>query len=195
VCHRNYCLSQLFTSQSLAANVFYVGFDLFENKDAFFKSHPHDLAQYDMDERPYWEFWSGQHAFDKVRNKISSVLPEGNFYLIEGDSTTTIPTHADKIRNASVIYIDGCHDYDIVAQDWANVVPIFQTNPDLIVVFDDLLYEGVLRLRTEIERLRGQLNLFILNDNQFFVMFKKSSWSGKWLLMGERVWWVERSRL
>ena len=103
-------------AQRFKTNISYIGFDLFENKDEFFKLHPEDRAVYDTPEHPHWEFQSGQHALMKVQSKISSVLSQDNFALITGDSTITLPAHRKHLTDASIIFIDGCHDYDIVSQ-------------------------------------------------------------------------------
>jgi Methyltransferase domain len=170
-------------AQKFKTNIFYIGFDLFENKDEFFKLHPEDRAVYDTIEHPYWEFQSGQHALVKVQNKISSVLPQQNFFLIIGDSTITLPAYRNELTDASVIYIDGCHDYDVVSQDWQNVCWLMESNPDTVVVFDDMLYPGVGRLRMEITRLTDQYRVFHLNENQYIVTSKKLRWKERQLFM------------
>ena len=168
-------------AQRFKTNISYIGFDLFENKDEFFKLHPEDRAVYDTPEHPYWEFQSGQHALMKVQSKISSVLSQDNFALITGDSTITLPAHRKHLTDASMIFIDGCHDYDIVSQDWQNVCSLMDANPDMVVVFDDMLYPGVGRLRMEIARLTDQYRVFLLNYNQFFVTSKNLRWK-EWQL-------------
>jgi Methyltransferase domain len=167
--------------QSFKTNIFYIGFDLFENKDEFFKLHPEDRAMYDTTDHPYWEFQSGQHALTEVRSKISLVLSQDNFVLITGDSTITVPAHRERLTDASVIYIDGCHDYDVVSQDWQNVCLLMEANPDMVVIFDDMLYPGVGRLKTEIARLTDQYRVFRLNDTQFFVTSRKLRWKERQL--------------
>jgi Methyltransferase domain len=172
------CLAQRFKT-----NIFYIGFDLFENKDDFFQLHPEDRSVYDTAEHPYWEFESGQHALVKVQSKISSVLSQDNFVLIRGDSTITLPAYRRGLMDASVIYIDGCHDYEIVSQDWQNVCSLMDSNPEMVVVFDDMLYPGVGRLRMEIARLTDQYRVFLLNENQFIVTSKKLRWKERQLFM------------
>jgi hypothetical protein len=159
--------------KSFNVEVRYIGFDLFDDIDHFFDSHPADRANYDTDEYTYWEFKSGAHALDKVSAKLSGVLNGRNFSLIKGDSTITVPAHLDEIYNASMIYIDGCHDYDIVSKDWRNICQIVESNPDVVIVFDDTTYEGVNKLRREIE-LSSLFKVFTLNYNQFFVVSHKS---------------------
>ena len=184
----------------LRGDVSYVGFDLFENKDEFFKGHPEDRATYDTPEYPYYEFESGQHVLANVHRKISGVLSPSKFTLIAGDSTVTVPGHRQDLLDASVIYIDGCHDYEIVAQDWQNVRSILDVSPDTLIVFDDALYPGVGRLKTEIERGTGHFTMYRLNENQFFVASKKLRWREK-LIFGLVEWLasardrIERYRL
>ena len=168
-------------AQRFTTNIFYIGFDLFENQEEFFKLHPEERTIYDSPEYPYWEFQSGQHALAEIDRKIRSVLPQDNFELIMGDSTITVPAHRERLTDASVIYIDGCHDYDIVSQDWQNVCLLLDANPDIVVVFDDMLSPGVAQLKTEIARLTDQYRVFRLNDNQFFVTSKKLRWKERQL--------------
>jgi hypothetical protein len=175
-------------AQRFTTNIFYIGFDLFENQDAFYKLHPEEWARYDSPEYSYWEFQSGQHALAEVDRKIRSVLSQDNFVLIIGDSTITLPAHRERLTDATVIYIDGCHDYDIVSQDWQNVCLLLDANPAIVVVFDDMLSPGVARLKTEIARLTDQYRVFRLNYNQFFVTSKKLQWKERQLFgLADRV--------
>ena len=67
------------------------------------------------------------------------------------------------------MYIDGCHDYEIVRQDWQNVSSLFKDNPTLTVAFDDLTNPAVSRLREEIQLENTTLRALDLNFNQFFI--------------------------
>src|SRR5262249_1017763 len=145
------------------------GFDLFENQEEFFLEHREDRKWYDHPDYPYWEFKSGEHSFSRVFAKIAVVLPKNRFMLIPGDPTKTGPANRVPLREPDLVYIDGCHDYEIVRQDWLNVSNLFEDNPTLIVVFDDATYPGVSRLRDDIEREHAQLRVLDLNFNQFFV--------------------------
>jgi hypothetical protein len=171
------------------ADVFYVGFDLFEEKDEFFKRHPEDRAMYDTPEYPYYEFSSGEHALANVHRKISAVLSPSRFKLIPGASVRTLPPHRQYLLDASVIYIDGCHDYEIVQQDWENVRCILEANPNVLIVFDDALYPGVDRLKREIERSTAGFTVYRLNQNQFFVASKELHWRERLIfrLLGQPV--------
>jgi hypothetical protein len=151
-------------------DVHYVGFDLFENNEEFFLKHPKDRQGYDHPDWPYYEFQSGEHAFTRVFAKIAAVLPKDRFILIPGDSNQSVRTNLALINSADLVYIDGCHDYEIVRADWDNVVGLFKDNPSLIVALDDATYPGVLRVRKEIEETeRNNLRVLDLNYNQFFV--------------------------
>lgn len=161
----------------------YIGFDLFEDHKDFYRDHPDELALYDRNS--YWEFGSGQHAMDVVRKKIGAVLPEDRVTLVPGNSLVTVPEHRDALSDCTMIYIDGCHEYDVVSQDWANVAPVFQTNPDLIVAFDDLRTPGVARVRAEIDAAKdGLYEVYDLNSNKFFVVSKRMRSSRRWALWG-----------
>src|SRR6185503_9165268 len=85
-------------------NIRYVGFDLFEDTEQFYRLHPEDRVRYDKIENPYWRF-SDQHHFDNVYNKIRAVAKENSFLLIKGDSTLTVPEHYQDIQDAAVLYI------------------------------------------------------------------------------------------
>jgi hypothetical protein len=50
-----------------------------------------------------------------------------------------------------MIFIDGCHDYEIVSKDWQNISKTMERNSDVVILFDDSTYEGVSVLRREIE--------------------------------------------
>lgn len=169
-------------AKRFATTIQYVGFDLFENKDAFFELHPEDRIEYDKPGYPYWEFQSGQHFVAKVHRKLSAVLSEADFALIQGDSTRTVPEHRERLTGATVIYIDGCHDYDIVVQDWQNVRALLSENLATVVAFDDALYPGVARLKAEIEQARDLYLVFPINKYQFVVTSKNLPWRERYLL-------------
>ena len=169
------------SAKRFTTGISYVGFDLFENNDEFFELHPEDRAMYDDAEYPYWEFQSKQHSLAKVHSKLTSVISEDDFLLIEGDSTITVPAHRERLTDATVIFIDGCHDYEIVLQDWENVRSLLDVSPMMVVAFDDVLYPGVARLKTEIE-LTNLYHVFPANKYQFFVTSKNLPWKERQLL-------------
>ena len=87
-----------------------------------------------------------------------------------------MPAYHERLTNAMVIYIDGCHDYDIVVQDWYNVRALINANPLTIVASDDMLYSGIARLKMEIEQARDLYRVFSINTNQFMVTSKNLPW-------------------
>lgn len=116
-----------------------------------------------------------------MHSKLSAVLAEADFTLIEGDSTRTVPANHECLTGATVIYIDGCcHDYDIVVQDWHNVRALINANPVTIVAFDDMLLSEVARLKTEIEQARDLYCVFSINTNQFVVTSRNLPWINCW---------------
>jgi hypothetical protein len=161
-------------AQSLDIQVFYKGFDLFDDIDTFYEAHPEDRALYDNSEYPYWEFRSGQHTLMSVTEKLSQLLPDSNFSLIKGDSTITLPLHQNEVSDADIVYIDGCHDYEVVIHDWENVSRIFLKNPHAVVIFDDLTYDGVAHVKSQIE-MDISYEVFQINFNQFFVVLSHSA--------------------
>ena len=154
----------------------YVGFDLFEDTDDFFQDHPEDRQWYDHPDYPYFEFQSGQHSFNSVTAKLSAIQPPDRFTLVPGDSTKTVRANYSLIEDADFIYIDGCHDYDIVREDWQSVRPLIQKNPHLVIAFDDVTYSGVARVRDEIVSRDRDVRVLSLNYNQFFVIPRSMPW-------------------
>jgi hypothetical protein len=157
--------------QSRGTHAAYVGFDLFEDIDEFYSSHPEDRQWYGHPDYPYFEFQSGQHSLNSVTAKLSAIQPLDRLTLVPGDSTRTVRANYSLIRDADLIYIDGCHDYDVVREDWLSVRPLIQNNPHLIIAFDDVTYSGVARVRDEISSDTG-VRVLSLNHNQFFVISK-----------------------
>jgi hypothetical protein len=162
--------------QDRGAEVRYVGFDLFEDIDEFFQGHPEDRKWYDHPDFPYFEFRSGQHSFESVAAKLSAIQPPERFTLVPGDSTRTVRDNYNLIQDADFIYIDGCHDYDVVREDWSNVQPLLAKNPHALVVFDDATYPGVARVRDEIRAGNKDVRVLSLNYNQFFVIPRSMPW-------------------
>lgn len=162
--------------QNRGAQAWYVGFDLFEDMDHFFQTHPEDRQWYDHPDSPYYEFRSGQHSLNAVTAKLSAIQPRDRLTLIPGDSTRTVRDNHSLIEDADLIYIDGCHDYDIVREDWRSVRPLIQNNPHLVIAFDDATYPGVARVRDEISSGDKDVRVLSLNSNQFFVISKSMPW-------------------
>ena len=72
-------------AKRFTTSIQYVGFDLFEDNEAFFELHAEDRAEYDNPVNSYWEFQSGQHTLAQVHSKLSTVLAEADFTLVEGN--------------------------------------------------------------------------------------------------------------
>ena len=154
----------------------YVGFDLFDDSDEFLKDHPEDRKWYDNPDYPYWEFRSGQHSFDSVTAKLLAIQPPDHFTLVPGDSNRTVRANYSLIEDADFIYIDGCHDYDVVWEDWQSVRPLIQRNPHLVIAFDDVTYADVARVRNEISSGDKDVRVLSLNYSQFFVISRSMPW-------------------
>jgi hypothetical protein len=167
-------------AQKRGAKVSYLGFDLFENNKDFYKSHLEDFNRYNGHADPYWEFASGEHTLDRVRAKLLDKLSPERFCLVPGNSTLTVPEYSDQVCRSELIYIDGCHEYDIVKQDWENVKRVFDINPRAVVVFDDVHTPGVARLKGEILA-ADQFLLFYPNMTQFFVVSRQTPQRDRWL--------------
>ena len=165
-------VSLLISNRIEKENIYYVGFDIFEDLNGFKDEFPEDFSLYDKQEWPYWEYTSGLHTYNQVAMKLSAVLPLPNCRLIKGDSRVEIEKNISLISDASMIYIDGCHDYMVVREDWANTRFILEKNDNLVIAFDDAGYEGVKRVKNEIS-LDGNCKVLDLNDDQFFVVSSK----------------------
>jgi Methyltransferase domain len=167
-------------AQKMGAGVSYLGFDLFENNKDFYKSHLDDFNRYNCHADAYWKFDSGEHTLDRVRAKLLDKLSPEHCCLVPGDSTLTVPEHLGQVFRSELIYIDGCHEYEIVKKDWENVKSVFDANPCAIVVFDDAHIPGVARLKEEILA-SDQFLLFYPNINQFFVVSRQTRQRDRWL--------------
>jgi hypothetical protein len=133
------------------------------------KTYPEDYKQYNLEEYPYFEFKSGSHTYANVVKKLSAVFRAGDYELIPGDTVKTLPGYLAASGSApDMIFIDGCHDYEVVKSDWLNCETLFDKNNKLIIVFDDLTYEGVHALYEELLR-DAKYYVQPLNENQFFV--------------------------
>ena len=99
--------------QSFRVEVHYVGFDLFDEAEEFYKStYSSEWAVFDSpDQYEYWEFRSGQHKFDSVGRKIGALLPKSSFRLIPGDTRETLPSYSEDVEDSNLIYIDGSHQF------------------------------------------------------------------------------------
>lgn len=150
----------------------YFGFDIFDDIHILKEKYPKDLDQYNLVDYPYWEFKSGQHTFNMVHKKLASIIPTENFKLIKGDTTETLKNIEQKFKETiDLVFIDGCHDYEVVKSDWENISNLFKINPKLTVVFDDFTYEGVKDTYNEILE-TGLYIINPLNNNQFIVTLK-----------------------
>lgn len=155
-------------------NIYYTGFDLFDDIDYLEEKYPEDYKQYNLEEYPYWEFNSGGHTLNSVSKKVAEKLSSSNFELIKGDTMVTLKNfvHSDKLKQLDLIYIDGCHDFEVVKSDWENSKLSFNKNPNLVVVFDDFTYEGVKIVYDEIKATK-QYDIQAINPNQFKVILIK----------------------
>ena len=147
----------------------YVGFDLFEESEVFYKENSTDYEIFQAEDVPYWEHKSMGHGWNTIQKKIASLVPQDDYLLIKGNSLETVPENEEKLEGFDLIYIDGAHDYKFVVKDWENVKPLFKTKPNLMVVFDDLGFEGVKQVKDEIEA-EGRFLTYYLNHNQFYVL-------------------------
>lgn len=150
----------------------YFGFDIFDDIHLLKEKYPKDLDQYNLADYPYWEFNSGQHTFNTVHKKLASTIAPENFKLIKGDTTETLKNIEQELKETiDLVFIDGCHEYEVVKSDWENISNLFKINPKLTVVFDDFTYEGVKNTHDKILE-TGFYLINRLNNNQFIVTLK-----------------------
>ncbi|MEE1883913.1 class I SAM-dependent methyltransferase [Pedobacter flavus] len=150
----------------------YFGFDIFDDIHLLKEKYPKDLDQYNLADYPYWEFNSGQHTFNMVHKKLASTIAPENFKLIKGDTTETLKNIEQELKETiDLVFIDGCHEYEVVKSDWENISNLFKINPKLTVVFDDFTYEGVKNTHDKILE-TGFYLINRLNNNQFIVTLK-----------------------
>ena len=99
------------------------------------------LTSCDLLKFPY-----SHHTLDFLRDKYN-----GNFFIVPGDSTITLPQLKDKY---DFIYVDGGHSYSVVKQDLKNIVPLchkdtliiiddYVVNPDYIRFYNEGVIQGV----------------------------------------------------
>jgi hypothetical protein len=149
--------------------VAYTGFDLFDDIDHLKEHHPGDYEQYTHGGGTYWEFESQGHTYRNVVAKLSAALKTEEYRLIAGDTTQTLPAFvSDRPEKTDLVFIDGCHDYDVVKSDWQHCETLFDANPGLAIAFDDYTYEGVRAVFEEIAA-SGKYRLVMMNDNQFYL--------------------------
>lgn len=111
-------------------NMMEIGFNAGHSSDIFLKNNPTlTLTSFDIGSHDY--IYTG-------KNYIDSNYPNRHTLII-GDSTSTIPAYINETSTKfDVLFIDGCHDYNIVIQDVDNCMKL--AHKDSIIILDDTIY-------------------------------------------------------
>ncbi len=114
----NHMISAAVSFDDRADNVYYYGFDLF---DEFVVNEETG----DVKIPP---------PIDDVWNMVN--VPGTIADLIKGDSRETVPNFVENYTDKmDMIFIDGGHGEDVIEADWNNVQPLIDKNT--VIVFDD----------------------------------------------------------
>jgi predicted O-methyltransferase YrrM len=102
-----------------------IGFNAGHSAELFLSNSQCILTSFDI----------GYHDYvHNAKNYIDLMYPNRHT-LILGDSTVTVP----KCNNTfDVIFIDGCHEYDVAKQDLENCIKL--AHKDTIIIMDDTIY-------------------------------------------------------
>lgn len=101
-----------------AAEIEYLGFDLFEDLTA-------ELLEYEKSKRP--------PTCDDVRRVLEAT--GARVRLFQGNTRETLPAHAAGIGEVDFVFVDGGHSVETIRSDWENVQPL--VGPRTVVLFDD----------------------------------------------------------
>jgi predicted O-methyltransferase YrrM len=118
-------------SNSSHIHVMEIGFNAGHSAEVFLQNNPSlTLTSFDL----------GCHDYVSVAKEYIDITYPGRHTLILGDSTTTIPQYISNNINKTfdLIFIDGCHNYDIANADLQNCKSL--ANKDTIIIMDDTMY-------------------------------------------------------
>jgi predicted O-methyltransferase YrrM len=106
-----------------------IGFNAGHSSEIFLKNTNADVVSFDIvsDAFPYTMY--GKRYLD--------TLYPNRHILIKGNSTITVPQYNDLF---DIIFIDGCHDYNVVKLDLENCKRLAHENT--IVIIDDTIYKN-----------------------------------------------------
>jgi len=96
----------------------YYGFDLFESMDK-------DKYQKEVSKQP--------PTIDFIKTKLG--LTGANIHLFKGDTLETLPSTEGKLPNMDLIFIDGGHSLETIANDWLYSSKLIDNGG--VVIFDD----------------------------------------------------------
>jgi predicted O-methyltransferase YrrM len=122
-------LGDLVSSRPSVTKIVEIGFNAGHSSQVFLAARRDvEVLSFDLGEHPY---------VDIAKALIDRQFP-GRHRLVKGDSRETVPAFADATRGETfdLIYIDGCHDFEVARADLDHCRCL--SRPDSILVVDDL---------------------------------------------------------
>ena len=111
-----------------------IGFNAGHSAELFLKNNPQlTLTSFDI----------GDHAYVLVAKRYIDKTFPGRHTLIIGDSTVSIPKFIKDHPETKfdLLFIDGCHEYDIAMADLENCKHL--AHKDSIVIMDDTIFSEI----------------------------------------------------
>jgi hypothetical protein len=112
-------------------NVMEIGFNAGHSAEVFLSNNKNiHLTSFDL----------GSHDYVYTAKEYIDSTYQNRHTLILGDSTISVPEYIinNRDKKFDLIFIDGCHAYDIAKQDVENCIKL--SHKDTIVVLDDTMY-------------------------------------------------------
>jgi predicted O-methyltransferase YrrM len=112
-------------------NVMEIGFNAGHSAEVFLQNNKElTLTSFDL----------GFHDYITTAKEYIDATYPNRHTLILGDSTITIPIYIQNNKNIKfdIIFIDGCHNYDIAKADMENC--FYLAHNDTVVILDDTMF-------------------------------------------------------
>lgn len=151
-----------------------IGFNAGHSAELFLHHHSHlHLTSFDL----------GAHEYVPVAKSYIDFMYPDRHHLILGDSTITVPQYILEHpgKTFDLIFVDGCHEYDVVYQDMENVRKL--AHPNTIVILDDTMYTA----GWEAEWTQGPSNVWInqIRKNQIQAVGHADYFPGRGMSWGK----------